>query len=108
EELHRCLHGDLPPRRIDPLRHVLWSRSQRREGVSVPWGCRRRLDQALALSYWDLWFVLVADGDFEGSGDRFVEYLRTQKNQGGSSRLAERKLNHLRELARRLRHADVE
>jgi len=63
--------------------------------------------QALELSYWDLWFVLVADADFEGSWDRFVEYLRLPKNQGGFSRLAERKLSHLRELERRLRHADV-
>ena len=64
--------------------------------------------QALALSYWDLWFALVADTDFEGSWERFVEYLRMQKNQGGSSRLAERKLSHLRELERRLRQANVE
>src|SRR5262245_27765898 len=63
--------------------------------------------QALELSYWDLWFTLVADADFEGSWERFVEHLRVQKNQGGSSRLAERKLSHLRELERRLRHADV-
>ena len=63
--------------------------------------------QALELSYWDLWFALVADADFEGSWERFVEHLRVQKNQGGSSRLAERKLSHLRELERRLRHADV-
>jgi hypothetical protein len=63
--------------------------------------------QALALSYWDLWFALVADADFEGSWERFVEHLRVQKNQGGSSRLAERKLSHLRELERRLWQADV-
>jgi hypothetical protein len=63
--------------------------------------------QALELSYWDLWFTLVADADFEGRWDRFVEHLRVHKNQGGSSRLAERKLSHLRELERRLRHADV-
>src|SRR4029453_15405192 len=63
--------------------------------------------QALELSYWDLWFALVADTDFDGSWDRFVEHLRWQKNQGGSSRLAERKLSHLRELERRLRQADV-
>jgi hypothetical protein len=63
--------------------------------------------QALALSYWDLWFALVADADFEGSWERFVEHLRLQKNQGGSSRLAERKLSHLRELERRLWQADV-
>jgi hypothetical protein len=63
--------------------------------------------QALELSYWDLWFALVADADFEGSWERFVEHLRWQKNQGGSNRLAERKLSHLRELERRLRQADV-
>ena len=64
--------------------------------------------QALELSYWDLWFTLVADADFEGSWDRFVEHLRVHKNQGGSSRLAERKLSHLRALQQRLRQAGVE
>jgi hypothetical protein len=59
--------------------------------------------QALELSYWDLWFALVADADFDGSWDRFVAHLRGQKNQGGSSRLAERKLSHLRDLEQRLR-----
>src|SRR4029450_924675 len=54
--------------------------------------------QALELSYWDLWFALVADTDFDGSWDRFVEYLRMQKNQGGSNRLAEGKLGALRGL----------
>jgi hypothetical protein len=63
--------------------------------------------QALELSYWDLWFALVADADVAGRWERFVEHLRVQKNQGGSSRLAERKLSHLRELERHLRHADV-
>jgi hypothetical protein len=64
--------------------------------------------QPLALSYWDLWFALVADADFDGSWERFVAHLRGQKNQSGSSRLAERKLSHLRELERRLRQAHVE
>ena len=77
-------------------------------------GCARALvlsaesEQPLELSYWDLWFALVPHADFEGSWERFVEHLRQQKNQGGSSRLAERKLSHLRELERRLRHAEVE
>ena len=31
--------------------------------------------QPLELSYWDLWFALVADADFDGSWDRFVEHL---------------------------------
>jgi hypothetical protein len=50
----------------------------------------------------------VAHADFDGSWDRFVAHLREQKNQGGSSRLAERKLSHLRDLERRLRQAKVE
>ena len=65
-------------------------------------------EQALALSYWDLWFALVADADFDGSGDRFVAHLQWHKKQGGASRLAERQLSHLRDLQRRLRQADVE
>src|SRR5262245_4228586 len=62
----------------------------------------------LELSYWDLWFALVADADFDGSWERFAAHLRGRKNQGGSSRLAERKLSHLRDLERRLRQANVE
>ena len=36
----------------------------------------------LALSYWDLWFVLVVDADFAGSWERFVAYLRSQRPRG--------------------------
>jgi hypothetical protein len=63
---------------------------------------------ALALSYWDLWFALVADADFEGSWERFVEHLRGQKAKGVGRDLAERKLSHLRDLQQRLRQAGVE
>jgi hypothetical protein len=65
-------------------------------------------EQALTLSYWDLWFALVADADFDGSWDRCVAHLQWQKKQGGARRLAERKVSHLRDLQRRLRQADVE
>ena len=64
--------------------------------------------QAIELSYWDVWFALVADADFDGSWDRFVEHFRSQKQQGISRHLAERKLSHLRDLQRRLRQAEVE
>jgi hypothetical protein len=53
---------------------------------------------ALALSYWDLWFALVADADFAGSWERFVEHLRAQKATGMARDLVERKLSHLRDL----------
>jgi hypothetical protein len=61
--------------------------------------------QTMALSYWDLWFVLVANANFGSSWDRFVEHLRSQR--GPSSRFAERKLSHIRDLQRRLQQADV-
>ena len=63
---------------------------------------------ALALSYWDLWFALVADADFEGSWERFVEHLRVQKAKGMARDLVERQLSHLRDLQQRLRQAGVE
>src|SRR5215831_2889561 len=97
----------MPTRRPSPL-----SRAVVKKSTPVGRECALVLPtvsaQPLELSYWDLWFVLVADADFDGSWDRFVAHLRGQKNQGGSSRLAERKLSHLRELERRLRQAHVE
>jgi hypothetical protein len=62
----------------------------------------------MELSYWDLWFALVADADFAGSWERFAEYLRAQKAKGVGRELAERTLSHLRDLQQRLRHAEVE
>jgi hypothetical protein len=60
----------------------------------------------MALSYWDVWFVLVANAKFGSSWDRFVEHFRSQ--QGASSHFVERKLSHIRDLQRRLQQADVE
>ena len=37
----------------------------------------------LTLSYWDLWFALVADADFEGSWERFVAVSCGGKRPGG-------------------------
>jgi hypothetical protein len=64
--------------------------------------------QAMALSYWDVWFALVVDADFEGSWERFVEYLQSQRAKGIGRDLAERKLSHLRDLQQRLRHAEID
>ena len=65
-------------------------------------------EPALALSYWDLWFALVADADFAGSWERFGEHLRAQKATGMARSHVERKLSHLRDLQQRLRQAGVE
>ena len=97
----------MPTRRPSPL-----SRAVVKKSTPVGRDCALVLPtasaQPLELSYWDLWFALVADADFDGSWEQFAAHLRGRKNQGGSSRLAERQLSHLRDLERRLRQAHVE
>jgi len=72
---------------------------------ALVWSVASRL--AIALSYWALWFALVADADFDGSWERFVTYLQTQKAKGLARDLAECKLSHLQDLQQRLRQAEV-
>ena len=97
----------MPPRRIDPLRHVLWSSKSAPVGPDCALVLSAESRPPLALSYWDLWFALVADADFAGSWEGFVEHLRGQKARGVGRDLAERKLSHLRDLQQRLQHAGV-
>jgi len=62
----------------------------------------------LQLSYWDLWFALVAVKDFGGDLDRLAERLgQKQRFQSFDRRSAERKRSHLRDLQRRLDEASV-
>ncbi len=100
----------MPPRK----RSTSTTRSARPRSVaktSTPVGTDHALElstesgQTMALSYWDLWFALVANANFDGSWDQLVTHLRSQP--GASSRLAERKLSHLRDLQQRLQQADV-
>src|SRR4029453_15938622 len=103
----------MPTRRPSPTTdQAALSRAVVKKSTPVGRECALVLPTAsappLALSYWDLCFPVVADADFDGSLERFAEHLRGQKNQGGSSRLGERKVSHLRELERRLRQANVE
>src|SRR5205085_11803853 len=104
----RCIRGAarMPTRRPSPLSRTVVKKSTPvgRDGALV---LPAESAQPLELSYWDLWFALVADADFDGSWDRFVAHLGQQKNQGSSSRLVERELSHLRDLEWRLRHANV-
>ena len=103
----------MPPRKPStlPERSTL-SRARVKQPAPAGLECALALSvpskPALALSYWDLWFALVADADFAGSWERFVEHLRAQKATGTARDLVERKLSHLRDLQQRLRQAGVE
>jgi len=96
----------MPPRkRSTPTTRPTTAKKSTPVGTSPAFVLTAETGQTMALSYWDLWFVLVANANFGSSWDRFVAYLRSEK--GASSRLAERKLSHIRDLQRRLQQADV-
>jgi hypothetical protein len=65
-------------------------------------------DKSLELSYWDLWFALVAVKDFGGDLDRLANHLgEKQSFVYFDRRSVERKRNHLRDLKRRLERASA-
>ncbi|MEE8304344.1 MAG: hypothetical protein V3S24_18150 [Candidatus Tectomicrobia bacterium] len=96
----------MPPRkRSTPTTRFTTAKKSTPVGTSPAFVLAAESGQTMALSYWDLWFALVANANFDSNWDRFVEHLRSQ--QGASSRLAERKLSHIRDLQRRLQQVDV-
>jgi len=59
------------------------------------------------LSYWDLWFALVAEADFDGDWERLRQRFREDRAKLFSRESAERKLSHVRDLHQRLQQAGV-
>src|SRR5262245_55493468 len=60
---------------------------------------------SLDLSYWDLWFALVAVKDFGGDLDRLAERIKDKTGFFYDRDSIERKRWHLRDLKRRLEEA---
>jgi hypothetical protein len=97
----------MPPRkRSAPTTRATTAKAASPIGTSPACVVTAQSGQMTTWSYWDLWFVLVANADFGNCWDRFAAHLRSQ--QSASSRFAERKLNHLRDLKWRLQQAEVE
>jgi hypothetical protein len=63
--------------------------------------------KALELSYWDLWFALVAVGMHDGDLDRLAERIKNEKGYFYDRDSIERKRWHLRDLKRRLGEVSV-
>jgi hypothetical protein len=63
--------------------------------------------RSLDLSYWDLWFTLVAVKDFGGDLDRLAARIKEPSGFFYSRDSIERKRWHLRDLKRRLEEASV-
>lgn len=61
----------------------------------------------LSLSYWDVWYALLACERFEGDLNRLAIELRTLRGGMLGSDAAKRKLSHLRDLQQRLTRAGL-
>ncbi|NLF19755.1 MAG: hypothetical protein GX595_21195 [Lentisphaerae bacterium] len=61
----------------------------------------------LDLSYWDVWYVLLATDRFEGDLNRLALELRELRQGSFASDAAKRKLSHLRDLQQRLARAGI-
>ena len=61
--------------------------------------------RSLDLSYWDLWFALVAVAMHEGDLDRLAKRIKEEKGFSYDRDSIERKRCHLRDLERRLEEA---
>jgi hypothetical protein len=62
---------------------------------------------SLHLSYWDLWFALVAVQMHGGDLDRLADHIKEERGFSYDRRSVERKRWHLRDLKRRLDEASV-
>ena len=58
-------------------------------------------------SYWDVWYALLADEDFDGDLDRLADELRSMRRGFSWSDDTRRKLSHLRDLQQRLKQAGL-
>lgn len=75
-------------------------------GIDNVLNLKRRDGKNLPISYWDLWFLLVAETTFNGDLNLLAQHLRDARN-GWHRDDAVRKLNHLRDLQQRLEDAGI-
>jgi hypothetical protein len=62
---------------------------------------------SLNLSYWDLWFALVAVQTHGGDLDRLADHIKEERGFYYDRRSVERKRCHIRDLKRRLEEAPI-
>jgi hypothetical protein len=61
------------------------------------------------LTYWDVWYALIAQADFDGSLDRLASHMKTKRDGPiyWDREWLDRSLAHLRDFQKRLSRADV-
>jgi hypothetical protein len=104
----RSSAGDTESKRVSPKKPSARKRSSTDPyGTDLALKVKRKGRGQLAVSYWDLWMILLADREFDADLDRLSTEMRTHRDQSISIDVGREewkgRLSHLRDLQRRLR-----
>jgi hypothetical protein len=100
--------GDIASKRVSPEKPPAAKRSSTDPyGTDLALKVKRKGRGLLAVSYWDLWMILLADQEFGADLDRVAAEMRAQRVRscpiGFGREEWNGRLSHLRDLQRRLR-----
>jgi hypothetical protein len=100
--------GDAASKRVRPQRPPVGKRSSTDPyGTDLAVKVKKEGRGQLAVSYWDLWMILLADQEFDADLDRLAAEMRAQKDRfnpiGFGREEWKARLSHLRDLQQRLR-----
>lgn len=100
--------GDAPSKPAGPKKPPTGKRSSTDPyGTELALKVKRKGRGQLAVSYWDLWMILLASREFDADLDRLAAEMRAQRDRHSVIGLGQEewkgRLSHLRDLQRRLR-----
>jgi hypothetical protein len=100
--------SDTPPKRAGSQKPAAGKRSSTDPyGTDLALKVKRKGRGQLAVSYWDLWMILLADREFDADLDRVAAEMRAQRVRSCPTGFGREewngRLSHLRDLQRRLR-----
>jgi hypothetical protein len=105
--------ADIPPNRVSPQKPAVGKRSSTDPyGTDLAVKVKRKCRGRLAVSYWDLWMILLADREFDADLDHLAVEMRVQRDRRSVIGLGREewkgRLSHLRDLQRRLQAAGLD
>jgi len=105
--------GDTPSRRASPKKPSGGKHSSTDPyGTDLAVKVKGRDQSPLAVSYWDLWMILLADREFDADLDCLAAEIRARRDRLSAIELSREewkgRLSHLRDLQRRLRAAGLD
>jgi len=105
--------GDAPSKRVSPKKPRTGKCSSADPyGTDLALKVKRKGRGQLAVSYWDLWMILLADWEFDVNFDRLLAEMRAQRDRfnptGFGREELKGRLSYLRDLQRRLQAAGLD